>query len=83
MTLSTFNWYHRRFCGATLTVGAADANTNVAATVYSRMVPFQLGVHFDGGEQKLAPAAMLGCDEASVGFNIYYEQFTCWCLDAG
>ena len=66
-----------RFCGMLLSISPADSNPGAAATVFSRMVPFQLGVHFDATEQQLAPAADTGCDAASLGFNIYYEQMAC------
>ena len=60
-----------------LSIGTQESTPTAAATVYNRMVPFQLGVHTDATEQALAPAADVGCDEASKGFNIYYEQMAC------
>lgn len=67
-----------RFCGMTLTIGAAaDPRTANAATIFNRMTPFQLGVHFDATEQTQAPANDVGCDSGSAGFNIYYNQMAC------
>ena len=69
-----------RFCGAILTVDPAGSTPATPATVFNRMVPFQLGVYTDGSEMDLGAAAADQCDAASLGFNIYYEQMTCWRL---
>jgi len=66
-----------RFCGVLLSVGPAGSTPTTPATVYNRMVPFQLGFHTDATEVALAPANDVGADEASKGFNIYYEQMAC------
>ena len=60
-----------------LSVGPAGSTPTTPATVYNRMVPFQLGFHTDATEVALAPANDVDADEASKGFNIYYEQMAC------
>ena len=75
-----------RFCGMTLTIDTAGNNPTTAATIFNRMTPFQLGVHFDATEQTQAvanpnlnpgTADEVGCDAGSAGFNIYYRQMAC------
>ena len=68
-----------RFCGMTLTIDAAATSPRPAAeaTIFNRMVPFQLGVHFDATEQTKAATDDVGCDKGSAGFNIYYHQMAC------
>lgn len=64
---------YNRFCGV---VFGFDPATATAATVLSRMIPFQLGVHTDGGELDTATAPA-SYDLESKGFAITYTQVTC------
>ena len=42
-------------------------------TVYTNIEPFMIGVHFNGDETNPTTSTT----EASLGFNIYYEQVAC------
>ena len=42
-------------------------------TVYTNVEPFMIGVHFNGDETNPTTSTT----EASLGFNIYYEQVAC------
>ena len=56
-----------RFCGGLLGNTAGDTS---ASTVITRLLPFSLGVNFDGTETD-SPT------ELSKGFYIYYSQTPC------
>ena len=57
-----------RFCGGLLGNAAAQVT---GTTVYTRTLPFQLGVNFDATEEDFTTA------ELSKGFYIYYNQVAC------
>ena len=64
---------YNRFCGVVL---GFDTSSATAATVLSRMIPFQLGVHTDGTELDTATAPA-SYDLESKGFAITYTQTSC------
>lgn len=45
----------------------------VGQTVYTNVEPFMIGVHFNGDETNPTTSTT----EASLGFNLYYEQVAC------
>ena len=48
-------------------------SNTIGQTVYTNVEPFMIGVHFNGDETNPTTSTT----EASLGFNLYYEQVAC------
>ena len=62
-----------RYCGQELkTLGGTDCGTETAGTVYSKVMPFVLGVVTDATETSSTPS-----ETGDKGFDLLYQQLAC------
>ena len=65
------NTNYDRFCGNFLNL---DPASSAIVTIYTNLVPYKVGVVFDGSEVDTRPGTS---SEYSKGFSIYYAQTAC------